>query len=117
MYLIIFKNLPFFSIETFNYETLCKITNTEIPKDPKTGKNLDFPHVNKGGEWAHEQFEAQESELVQIYNKEVRENSIKYAVYFSVGLVGYFGVYKRFHEKIDGNVGKLVTGLISSIRK
>ena len=45
----------------------------------------------------------------------MRENSIKYAIYFSVGLVGYFGVYKRFQDKIDEKVGKLVTGLISSI--
>ena len=87
--------------DTFNWETICSYINKPIPKD-KNGNIIDFPHVNKAGAFAKEQFKNSEAPLVKLYKKEVRESCVKY---FSMGVAGYF-VYKYKGEilKVVENV-------------
>lgn len=74
--------------EDFTWRKFCQITNTSIKIIPENERDT-FPHVNKKGAWAKQQFVNAESYLVKIYKAEVRFYTRVYLMIL-VPILAYF---------------------------
>ena len=80
--------------DTFNWETICKFTKTDVPKDAKTSKVLDFPHANKKGAFINDLMVEDEAPMVVLYRKEVRETLLRWVKMVGFGMVCGMGYYR-----------------------